>query len=615
MGAILENNLLAPSCGSPLPDGRGSVQAADSTEPRASASGQTRYANYRNFAPGSGFSWRGHSCLPRLDCFVSALPNPSKKRTTTPCVAGAATICVLLLSGCIVGPKYVPPAAPAPPAFKEASPAAYSAAPAGTWQPAQPQDAVLKGKWWEIFNEPELNALEDQLDINNQNIAQYFQNFMAARAQVSEARAAFYPVASVNPAISRSRGAAGVGAGSSAAGTTTGTGGTTGVTPAVSPAATTTTGSGGASSKSANTTSSDFSLPFDVSWEPDLWGRVRNTVREYQNAAQVSAADLENERLTEQADLAAYYFDLRGQDALQDLYNRTVEADRQSLELTRALAQTGIDNDEAVAEAEVTLKNAEEVAIGIATNRALFEHAIATLIGKPASVFSMPVKMLSTPVPAIPVGIPSQLLERRPDIAAAERTMAQANALIGVEKAAYYPTVSLTASGGLEASSIAKLFSLPALIWSIGASASETIFDAGLRKATVAQYTAQYNAAGAAYRQTVLTAFQQVEDYIATLRVTSQQIAKQEEAVHAAQRYLDIAMSRYKTGLDPYLDVITAQTTLLSDQQTLTTLRVNEMTAAVQLIQALGGGWDVAQLPAASQITSKEAPRKVATTP
>jgi outer membrane protein TolC len=193
--------------------------------------------------------------------------------------------------------------------------------------------------------------------------------------------------------------------------------------------------------------------------------------------------------------------------------------------------------------------------------------------------------------------------------------MAQANALIGVEKAVYYPTVSLTGSGGLEASSLTKLFSLPALIWSIGASASETIFDAGLRKATVAQYTAQYNADVAAYRQTVLTAFQQVEDYIATLRISSQQIAKQESAVQAAQRYLEIALSRYQTGLDPYLDVITAQTTLLSDQQTLTTLRVNEMTAAVQLIQALGGGWDVAQLPAATQITSKEAPRQVANAP
>jgi NodT family efflux transporter outer membrane factor (OMF) lipoprotein len=354
----------------------------------------------------------------------------------------------------------------------------------------------------------------------------------------------------------------------------------------------------------------EFALPFDVAWEPDLWGRVRNSVKEYQYAAQVSAADLENERLTEQADLAVYYFELRGQDALQDLYDRTIEADRKSLELTKALVETGIDSPESEAQADVTLKDAEAQAVGIATNRAIYEHAIATLIGKPASEFTMPVKALTTPVPAIPIGVPSQLLERRPDIAAAERTMAQANALIGVEKAAYYPTLNLTASGGLESSLISKIFSLPALFWSIGSSASELIFDAGLRKATVAQYTANYNADVAAYRQIVLTAFQQVEDYLATLRVSSAQIEKQQSAVNAAKRYLEIATSRNQTGLDPYLNVLTAQTTLLSDQQTEVTLRVSEMTASVQLIQALGGGWDKNQLPMPSTVTSKTAETK-----
>jgi len=343
-----------------------------------------------------------------------------------------------------------------------------------------------------------------------------------------------------------------------------------------------------------------------VSWEPDLWGRIRNTVGEYQYAAQVSAADLENERLTEQAALAEFYFELRGQDALQDVYNRTIETDRQSLELTRALVETGIDSPEAAAQADVTLKDAEATGIGIATNRALYEHAMATLIGKPASSFSMPVKLLTTPVPAIPVGVPSELLQRRPDIAAAERTMAQANALIGVEKAAYYPTLSLTGSGGLQSSALAKLFSLPALLWSLGASASETIFDAGLRNATVSQYTATYNADVAAYKQTLLTAFQQVEDYIAVLRVTSQQIARQNAAVEAAQRYVDISTARYQTGLDPYLDVMVARITLLSDQQALVTLRVSEMTAAVQLVQALGGGWNLMQLPTVSQVGSRD---------
>jgi NodT family efflux transporter outer membrane factor (OMF) lipoprotein len=502
------------------------------------------------------------------------------KAITSHSIAACAA-CIFLTTACNVGPKYAKPAAPAPPAFKEAAPEAYSGAPDGTWQPAKPQDALLKGKWWEIFNEPELNALEDQLNIDNQNIKQYFENFMAARAQVREARAGYFPTVTANPSLTK-----------------TGTGGK-------------------ASTSSANTgnSGSDYALPVEASWAPDLWGRVRNTVHEFQYAAQVSAADLENERLTEQAALAEFFFELRGQDALQDLYNRTIDADRKALELTRALVETGIDSPEAIAQAEVTLKNAEAAGIGIAANRALYEHAIATLIGKPASSFSMPVRNLTTPVPAIPVGVPSQLLERRPDIAAAERTMAQANAIIGVEKAAYYPLVSLTGAGGLQSSSIAKLFSLPALFWSLGASATQILFDAGLRNATVAQYTATYNADVAAYRQTVLTGFQQVEDYIASVRILSQQIAKQDDAIQAAQRYLDIAMARYQTGLDPYLNVITAQTTLLSDQQTQVTLRVSEMTAAVQLIQALGGGWDATQLPTPSQVTSKDALHPVVKSP
>jgi NodT family efflux transporter outer membrane factor (OMF) lipoprotein len=513
--------------------------------------------------------------------------------TAVKALTSVTSMMAVLLCGCRVGPKYVVPTAPAPPEFKESSPAAYANAPNGTWQPAKPQDAMLKGKWWEVFNEPELNALEEQLNINNQNIAEYFQNFMAARALVREAKSQYYPTVTTDPSYTRTKSPGTL----RNSGTTAGTTGTTGVTT-----------SGGA-------TSTVLSLPIDVSWEPDLWGRVRNTVREYQYATQVSAADLENERLTEQADLAEYYFQLRGQDSLQDLYNKTVEADQKALDLTKALYETGIDSDESVAQAEVTLENAQEVGSGIATNRAIYEHAIATLIGKPASSFTMPVKGLSTPVPVIPTGVPSKLLERRPDIAAAERTMAEANAVIGVETAAYYPTLSLTGGGGLESSTIGALFSAPALFWSLGASASETIFDAGLRRATIAQYTATYNADVANYRETVLTAFQQVEDYIATVRVTSQQITQEDIAVKSAQRYLDIATSRYQTGLDPYLNVISAQTTLLSDQQTQVTLRVNEITAAVELVQALGGGWDTTQLPAAGTVTTSGAAKQVAATP
>jgi NodT family efflux transporter outer membrane factor (OMF) lipoprotein len=502
-------------------------------------------------------------------------------------VGPCAAILLVSLSGCRVGPKYATPPVPAPKAFKESSPAAYKSTLPGAWQPARPQDAAIKGKWWEMFNEPELNTLEDQLDINNQNIAQYFQNFMAARAQVSEARSQYFPTVTANPTVTK--------------------GGTGGGTSVVS-----NSGTGSSTTQTVSATSyTGITLPIDVSWEPDLWGRVRNTVRQYQYAAQVSAADLENERLTEQADLAEYYFELRGQDALQDLYNRTIEADKESLNLTRALAETGIDSEEDVAEADVTLKNAEEAGAGIATNRAIYEHAIAMLIGKPAPEFSMPVKNLTTPVPPIPIGVPSELLQRRPDIAAAERTMAEANALIGVEKTAYYPTVSLTGSGGLEGSALKTLFAVPALFWSLGASASETIFDAGLRRATMAQYTAQYNADVASYKQAILTAFQQVEDYIATLRVVSDQINREDAAIEAAQRYLNIATVRYQTGLDPYLDVMTAQLTLLSNQQTQVTLRVSEMTAAVELVQALGGGWNATELPAPSKVTSKETVSKV----
>jgi NodT family efflux transporter outer membrane factor (OMF) lipoprotein len=491
-----------------------------------------------------------------------------------------ASFMTMMLGGCRVGPKYVTPTAPAPaPAYKESAPAAYNNAPAGAWQPAKPEDAMLKGKWWEVFNEPELNGLEEQLNINNQNIATYFQNFMAARAQVREAHAGYYPTLSTDPSYTRQR----------------------------SPGTSSVPGSNG-------TTSTSISLPLDVSWEPDLWGKIRNTVLQYQNAAQVSAADLENERLTEQAALAEYYFQLRGQDALQALYTETIRADKQSLDLTKALYETGIDNDESVAQAEITLENAQEAATGIATNRAIYEHAIATLIGKPASSFSLPVKPLTTPVPAIPVGLPSQLLQRRPDVAAAERTVAEANALVGVETAAYYPTLSLTGSGGLESSAITSLFSTPALFWSAGSAQACVEDRLRSRRATVAQYKAQYNADAATYRQTVLTAFQQVEDYLATLRVTSVQVIQQNTAVASAQRYVNIATSRYETGLDPYLNVISAQTTLLSDQQQQVTLHVNEMTATVQLVQALGGGWDTTHLPSAKDINTNAAVKQVSGT-
>src|SRR6266403_4125742 len=322
------------------------------------------------------------------------------------------------LPGCNVGPKYLRPAVPAPSAFKESGP---QQAPDGTvWKPAQPQDAMLRGKWWESYQEPELNSLEEQLNISNQNIARAFEDFMAARAQVQQARSAYYPTVSVGVSYARNR--------SSQSQTTA---------PGLS---------------KANPNSNAFNLPFDVAWEPDLWGRVRNTVRQTANAAQLSAADLENQKLTEQSNLAVFYFELRGQDALEDLFRKTVEIDRQSLEITRVLYKTGLDNDEAVAQAEITLKSSQAAATNAGIARAQFEHAIALMVGEPASTFSVPVRALTTQVPDIPVGLPSDLLERRPDIASAERTMAEANALIGVQKAAYYPTLSITGTAGFAAS-------------------------------------------------------------------------------------------------------------------------------------------------------------------
>jgi len=473
--------------------------------------------------------------------------------------------------GCNVGPKYIRPVVPAPSAFKESGP---QQAPDGTvWKPAQPQDAMLRGKWWESYQEPELNSLEEQLNISNQNIARAFEDFMAARAQVQQARSAYYPTVSVGPSYARNR--------ASQSQTTAQV------------------------SAKGNPNSNTFNLPFDVAWEPDLWGRVRNTVRQSANAAQVSAADLENQRLTEQANLAVFFFELRGQDALEDLFQKTVEIDRQSLELTRVLYKTGLDNDEAVAQAEITLKSSQAAATNAGIARAQFEHAIALMVGEPASTFSVPVRPLTTQVPEIPVGLPSDLLERRPDIASAERTMAEANALIGVQKAAYYPALSITGTAGFAASTFSKWLTSSSRYWSFGPTASETVFDGGLRKSTMAQFTALYNADVANYKEVVLAAFQQTEDNLATLRLLTKEIEQEQETVASAQRFVDVASVRYKTGLDPYLNVFTAQAILLANQQTVITLRVQQMTSSVQLIESLGGGWDVNQLPTERQVQAK----------
>jgi NodT family efflux transporter outer membrane factor (OMF) lipoprotein len=487
-----------------------------------------------------------------------------------------AAVFSLLLSGCVVGPKYHPPAPQAPaPAYSE-SPSQSKET--GDWTMAQPADAKLRGKWWEIFNDPELNALEEQLDINNQNIKQYFENFMEARAIVREARSQYFPTLTAAPSITHSRASANVGA------TTTST-----------------------STTPTQLQSTLYSLPLEASWEPDLWGKIRNTVRQAQYAAQVSAADLENERLSEQASLAEYFFQIRGQDQLQKIYDDTVAADQKTYDLTRGLYESGIDDQISVVEAETTLRSAQAGATNVGIARAQYEHAIAMLVGKAASGFSIPVKPMTVAPPSIPVGVPSELLERRPDIAAAERTMAEANTAIGMAYAAYYPNLTLTAEGGFESSLLGHWLAWPSRFWSVGTSLSETIFNAGLRRATVQQYVATYNADLAAYRQTVLTAFQQTEDSLAEVRILSKEIQQEQQAVNSAQTFLKLEQGRYDSGIDPYIDVLVAQTTVLADQQTLNGLQVQQMTSAVALVQALGGGWDRSQLPSAQQVTQKPA--------
>jgi NodT family efflux transporter outer membrane factor (OMF) lipoprotein len=493
--------------------------------------------------------------------------------------SAAWLLALTLVGGCTVGPSYHPPAAPSAATYKELVAADGDAA--GGWKLAQPNDAVIRGNWWELFDDPQLNALEQQVNVSNQNIAASFASFLEARALVKQARSQYFPTLMSSPSVTRGR------------------------QPVASASSSPT--AAGSPVTSANGLYTDYSLPFDASWTPDLWGRVRNTVKGNVAAAQSSAADLQNTRLTAHAELAVDYYELRSQDALRQLLDATVLAYQESLKLTQALYETGIDDDEAVAQAEVQLQSTQAQATNLGIARAQFEHAIALLVGQPASSFSIPVDVgpLKAAVPLVPIGVPSQLLERRPDIAASERLMAQANAQIGVATSAYYPTLTLGASAGFESSSLSNWLTWPNRFWSVGPTLSETLFDAGLRRATVQQYQAAYDQTVANYRQTVLTAFQQVEDNLAALRILSGEIGQQDAAVASAQRLLVIATDRYQLGLDPYLDVISAQTALLSAQQTAVNLRLQQLTADVQLIEALGGGWDVSQMPTSKDIASR----------
>jgi NodT family efflux transporter outer membrane factor (OMF) lipoprotein len=462
---------------------------------------------------------------------------------------------VALSSGCNFAPQYTRPAVETPAVFKESSNLDTN-----IWQVAQPNDALIRSNFWEVFNDPALNALEAQVAVSNQNVVVAFQNFLSAHAQVREARAEYFPTVTVDPSATRQRAYTG----------------------------------GGISLRNPN--ENNFNIPFDASWQPDLWGRIRNSVKAAAGQAQASAADLENTKLTAQAELASDYFQLQGQDALEQLYDSTVVAYSNSLALTRVLDKTGIDSDQDVAQAETQLETTESQATSLRILRAQLEHAIAVLLGRPPGEISIPRSPLSAAPPPIPSAVPSQILQRRPDIAAAERAVYAANAEIGVARSAFFPSITLSASGGFESSTLQKLPEWASRTWSLGASASQTLFNAELLPA-VAQYRAVYESDVAQYRQTVLSAFQNVEDNLVELSVLKTQIQQQQVAVNSSQKYFNLASYRYQLGIDSYLDVITAQTTLLANRQTLVNLQTQQMTDAVQLIENLGGGWDAKELP------------------
>ncbi len=475
-------------------------------------------------------------------------------------------IAVATLAGCLVGPAYRVPPAPVPIA------AAYK----GAWKLASPADVVPRGRWWSMFRDAELDALEARLAIDNQTIAQAAASYTAALAQVRAAVAGYAPTVAAAPSAIWFR----------------------------------TSASGIANAESAiagggrNTL---YTLPLDVTWAPDLFGRVRYAVRESRYNAQVSAADLESTRLLAQAALAQTYFQLRGQDALLDLLAATVAADTEIVDATRVRYQAGLAEEVAVVQAELTLQLARVQATNAATLRATLEDAVATLIGAPATDLRIEHRALAAVPPTVPTGTPSQLLERRPDIASSERAMAAANAAIGLARTAYFPVVSLAGSectsvnspgacAGFVSSTIGSLLSWPSRAWALGASLTEVVFDGGKRRAGVEIARARYDGTVAAYRQTVLTAFQEVEDGLAQTQGLARQTEQQRAAVALAERAFELERQRFERGLDPYIDLALQQTALLAAQQTAVTLQVQQMTAAVSLIEALGGGWDRSEL-------------------
>ena len=454
--------------------------------------------------------------------------------------------CLLLLPACTVGPDYVKPVP------VETMPAAYKELEG--WKVAEPQDGTIPERWWEIYGDPVLNALEERIAISNLTIATAEARFRQARAAVRMARAGYFPSLSAGASATRSQRPRSPGAVSSGP-------------------------------------VSDFQIPLDVSWELDLWGRIRRGVESSQANAQASASDLAAATLSAQAELAGSYFQLRVLDAQAKLLEATTDVYRKSLEMTANRYAAGVVAKADLLQAETQLNSTEAQKIDLGVQRAQLEHAIALLIGTPPSAFSLPASSITGTVPHIQAGLPSEILERRPDIAASERSMAAANAQIGIAKAAYFPTVRLAASAGLEASSISSLLAWPSRFWSVGPVMSATLFDGGLRAAQSDQVKAAYDATVATYRETVLAAFQEVEDNLAALRILEEEIRVQDQAVRAAQQVVTITANQYQSGTVAYLNVLVAQSTSLANERTALGLLGRRLTASVLLVKALGGGW------------------------
>lgn len=475
------------------------------------------------------------------------------------------TVLAVALSaiGCTVGPTYHRPPIAGVPAFKEAPPAG--------WKEAQPNEAIPRGRWWEMYNETQLNELASKIDVSNQNVIAAMARYRQAHDQVGIARASLFPTVTATPSVVFTRGSSTSSRGEIISANTSSTGVGTRV---------------------------NYAMPVDISYQADIWGNIRRSVAANADLAQASAADLENAKLAFQSQLAQIYFELHGLDADADLLRRTVALYEQSLQLTEDRFAAGIASGADVAQAKTQLESTRAQLIDVGVGRAQFEHAIATLIGEtPASVSISP-KLVTTPPPVIPLGLPSTLMERRPDVTAMERAVAAANEQIGVAKAAYFPVLTLSGTGGFVATRLAEWFTLPSRFWAVGPQLAATLFDGGRRHEQVEISEAAYDESVANYRQTVLTAFQQVEDQLSSLRILEQESAAEAEAVKAAQESVDIVTLQYTAGTTDYLQVIVSQAALLQSQRQVIDILTRRLTASVLLIEALGGGWDASQLPA-----------------